>query len=270
MVRGDVGWTLVGTHLTRFGLFLASERAAADRDEIVRRHPALADALSHERVLNGPFEDLDYTGVASCCSAHYPKLLGTYEAELHPFLNALSERDFDGVINVGSAEGYYAVGLATRFPSWRVVAYDADEKARSQIKRLAIQNGVADRIEIRGRCGPSDLGNLPFRRALVVMDCEGAEETLLRADNIRRLAQSTLIIETHDGYLPGITRRIADLLAGSHVVHVVDAVHDADRSEKLGQPDVLHELSRREANCVMAENRIHACLRWLVAQPKRV
>ena len=38
-----------------------------------------------------------------------PRLLGTYECELHPHLAALSAEGLDCVIDVGCAEGYYAV-----------------------------------------------------------------------------------------------------------------------------------------------------------------
>src|SRR5271170_2035809 len=43
------------------------------------------------------------------------KLVGLYEAELHPALHDLALTPPPVVINVGCAEGYYAVGLARLF-----------------------------------------------------------------------------------------------------------------------------------------------------------
>ena len=77
--------------------------------------------LHHEasRVLNGPFQGMNFHSAASegCL---VPKLLGCYEQPLHPFLEAAFARDYDVVLNIGSAEGYYAVGLALRMPGARI------------------------------------------------------------------------------------------------------------------------------------------------------
>jgi len=50
------------------------------------------------------------------------KLLGTYEKELQDAIRALEKKRFGRIINVGAAEGYYAVGLARNFPNVPVVA----------------------------------------------------------------------------------------------------------------------------------------------------
>src|SRR5262249_46123396 len=49
-------------------------------------------------------------------------LLGTAELELHGAIEELVERSYRTVLNLGAADGYYAVGLARRLPSARVVA----------------------------------------------------------------------------------------------------------------------------------------------------
>src|SRR6185312_11284308 len=44
------------------------------------------------------------------------RLLGVYEAELHPYFTAFVEEGLEVIIDVGCAEGYYAVGLARLAP----------------------------------------------------------------------------------------------------------------------------------------------------------
>lgn len=48
-------------------------------------------------------------------SAFLPKLVGSYEAKLHPFLRRAATQAWDVVIDGGCAEWYYAVGLAMLF-----------------------------------------------------------------------------------------------------------------------------------------------------------
>lgn len=268
LVENNFTWNALGAKITRFGLYLASQRAAEDRDRIVRNHHALSKALAASQVLAGPFAGLKYSGVSSFCSAKYPKLLGTYECELHPILEALLSRTYDCFVNVGAADGYYTVGLALRFPQMRVIAYEADPRGMDSLKKLCRLNGVEDRVEIRGRSEASDLVNLSCERALVVMDCEGYEDFLLTPESVRCLSKSALIIETHDGFVPGITLRLKDALSRTHHVDTIDVFNDLDRADKIEIPEMLWDLTRSEVNALLAETRTHACLRWLAARPR--
>ncbi len=85
------------------------------------------------------------------------------------------------VVDIGAAEGYYAVGLARRLPRCRIVAFDIDPIARKMCRRLAKLNGVRDRVEVRGECDTTYLWTLP-PHSFVLSDCEGAEKTLLDPD----------------------------------------------------------------------------------------
>ena len=63
-------------------------------------------------VSDGPFKGLKYPEYISCGSAIYSKLLGTYEAELHDFIYSILRQDLEILVDIGCAEGYYAVGFA--------------------------------------------------------------------------------------------------------------------------------------------------------------
>src|SRR5262245_2169669 len=67
------------------------------------------------RIRGGPFAGMAYLdGVSE--GSFIARLLGVYEAELHPHLDAIMADGIDCVIDIGCAEGYYAVGLAYRYP----------------------------------------------------------------------------------------------------------------------------------------------------------
>src|SRR6187455_778364 len=95
----------------------ASQRARIDR---------VLSAITKDAgfiVQGGPFQGMRYIERTQweCLPA---KLLGIYERELHAIVEDLVARAYDTVINVGSAEGYYAVGFARRCPAASVIAYE--------------------------------------------------------------------------------------------------------------------------------------------------
>src|SRR5215208_3855790 len=63
------------------------------------------------KVLSGIFAGMRYVRDA-VGGQLYPKLLGTYELELVPVIQALNRKRVARIVDVGAAEGYYAVGLA--------------------------------------------------------------------------------------------------------------------------------------------------------------
>src|SRR2546423_12652663 len=113
------------------------------RERRLVRRIARVNVLYRERhdpvVRAGPFAGLRYPDNL----IQIPKLLGTYELELHPAVERLIASRPTTVVNVGAAEGYYAVGLARRLPDARILAFDIDERSQEHCRRLAALNGVA-------------------------------------------------------------------------------------------------------------------------------
>lgn len=78
-----------------------------------------------------------------------PKILGTYESALIPWIVEAQNNGYETLIDVGCAEGYYAVGFAKTCSGIQVFAYDLNPMARELCQILADTNSVLDRIEIR-------------------------------------------------------------------------------------------------------------------------
>lgn len=174
-------------------------------------------------VQNGPFAGMVLPRSASWGDGEtLPKLLGAYEAELHQVIYKAVAASPDLVINVGAAEGYYAIGLARLLPQALTIAYDADPEAGKLCAAAADQNGVADRVVVRGTCLPGLLEHdlADAARPLVICDCEGYEQALIDPDAVPALRRATLIVETHDFIVPGLTELLIARLAPTHVVSV--------------------------------------------------
>lgn len=266
LVSNDALWNPIARTLVRGSQFLCAMRNQFEVERTVANHAPLRDALERRIILSGPFQGMKYGQTKALCSTLHPKLLGTYEHELYAAFDAALARQPAMVVDVGAADGYYAVGFAFRNPTTQVIAYDQDPRAREELAKLAELNGVADRIEIRGRCEPSELQELQPPSGLMIVDCEGFEEHALSEATIRHLKGWDFIIETHDGFAPGITRKLTDRFSATHRVEVIEAVHDFDKVDHIRVP-LLDGLPRREADMVLAEGREHACLRWMVCTP---
>lgn len=190
-----------------------------------QRHPfALAEkkleSSSRGQVMQGPFKGMRY-GRESVGSAYHPKLMGTYERELHRFIEKLCQQPFQSIVDVGAAEGYYAVGMARRFPNARVMAFESQVKGRELLEAMARANGVQDRITIKGHCEVADLRQVVAPQSLVIMDVEGAEMLLLNPDAVPALGSCTVLVELHDCFEPGISRRIEERFKATHHIETI-------------------------------------------------
>jgi len=145
-----------------------------------------------------------------------PKLIGCYESELHPHLERALSRGHGAIVNLGSAEGYYAVGLARRAVQTRVYAYDTDDSAQRACRKLADLNAVAERVDVGGEFRPIDFARFTHQRTLVVCDIEGGEAELLDPEAAPALRDMDLIVELHETARPGVTELLRQRFAASH------------------------------------------------------
>ncbi len=129
---------------------------------------------------------------------------------------------FDCVIDVGCAEGYYAVGLARLMPKAVVHAHDSNPAALAACREMAQRNGVGDRVRTGGLFDPSDFQAFADRKCLVIVDIEGAEVDVLQPDLSPGLAAMTLIVETHDVYRKDALNIIQGRFAATHDIVRVD------------------------------------------------
>jgi hypothetical protein len=212
-------------------------------------------------VRNGLFKGMDYTSEASEGSL-MARLLGTYEAELQPHIQSFAAEGVDCVIDVGCAEGYYAVGLARSFHHLKVYAYDTDDRARTACAELALRNGVGDRVVIGSEFRPVDFDDFADRRVLVMVDIEGAELELLQPRLSPALAGMNIIVETHDVWKPGT---LAELIARFEPTHHVVRVDQTTKAVVL--PEWLANLSELDQMLATWEWR-HRLTPWLVMRPR--
>ena len=174
------------------------------------------------RVHSGPFRGMRFIDGAAG-SVHIAKLLGIYERELNACLEEACALNFLLIVDVGAAEGYYAVGMALRNPTARVTAFEMDTRARAALAEKVRLNDVGNRVEIRGKCEPDDLERVlaDTPRPYVICDAEGDEAVLLDPATVPSLQRAWILVELHEFIEQGITEKIRERFVVTHkIAHI--------------------------------------------------
>jgi hypothetical protein len=208
-------------------------------------------------VRHGPFAGMRFPASAVGRSGQLvPKLLGTYEAPLHPVFH--DARHYTLFADVGAGDGYYCVGFARLNPAATVVGYETDPVERRVAAALAACNGV--QVTWRGTAGPADLDAVPATGALVLVDIEGAERELLNPARSPRLGGATVLVEVHPHVHADVVDVLRERFAPTHRVRLLeDAQPDPGRAEALGA-------SPGDAALMTSEGR-WAPGRWMLLTP---
>lgn len=171
-------------------------------------------------VMEGPLAGLDFLP-HSAEGCHVPKILGTYEQPLHGVVNDIISTGYETILNIGCAEGYYAVGLARKMPKTKFLAFDINPDAQKVCAELALKNNVKDSISIAGLFDVADFAKYDNQNALVFCDIEGAEKELLNPEIAPALKNLDIILEVHECFIPGLTDILTQRFSDSHSVEVI-------------------------------------------------
>jgi hypothetical protein len=171
-------------------------------------------------VMQGPFQGLDFLP-QSAEGCHIAKLLGCYEQPLQSFIEEAINFGYNKILNIGCAEGYYAVGMARRMPTTQVLAFDLNPKAQEVCRLLAEQNGVSKQVSVGALFTPEDFEAHAGEMVLVLCDIEGAERDLLDPDKSIPLKGMDIIVESHECLIPGITQLLINRFKDTHEITLV-------------------------------------------------
>lgn len=217
-------------------------------------------------VTGGPFKGMKYSSATAAGSTLYPKLLGTYEREIAPFIDNILERNFDLIVDIGCAEGYYAVGFALRFKNHieDVIAFDTDPEAQTLCSQNASLNNVS--ITVKGFCNSATLIDTCLsKQSLVFVDAEGYENELINEEVAQKLRHCTFLIESHDFINIETTNYLLKCLANTHDVKTISSIDDIEKAYSYLELEEFN-LSLHEKHCFFQEGR-PTIMKWIYATP---
>lgn len=184
----------------------------------------IAQRLSPERtVLSGPFLGLRYPGYAAYDSVLVPKLLGIYEKELHPWISEIIHSRYGRIVDIGCAEGYYAVGFAGQIPESTVWALDINPEALAFCTQMARANNVDQRMHIQIMPDIAGLKKILFDNSFIFSDCEGGELKYFNMKNLPQLTTCDFLIELHEAKHPQIKTLLTEQFRRTHTIRFIRA-----------------------------------------------
>jgi hypothetical protein len=271
VVQNDRLWTLLDKTILRASRYAEGERRKARRAQSplnLLLSSAVQTVCPDLVVRHGVFQGMKYPCAQSAGSALFPKLLGSYERELHPVIEAICREDYSEIVDVGCAEGYYAVGLARRIPTARIYAYDTNPEACRLCGSMAELNGVSDWVTTGSFFDAQALKAIPFtRKGLILSDCEGFEKQLFRKETVGLLAGCDLLVEVHDFIDITISSYIRQLFEPTHEIEVIQSLDDIKKAQTYSFEELApYDLATRKA--LLAEGR-PAIMEWFWMRARR-
>ncbi len=229
IVTNKISWSLINLMIRvseRFKFEKEFVQWQKNESKRISGETRLQNLFSDLTVKYGFFKGMKYPEFIAHGSCMYGKLLGSYESELSDVIEELCKKEYSEIIDVGCAEGYYAIGLAIRIPSAKVYAYDINPEAIKSCMKMATLNNVKDRLIFNSYCSPETLSSFNFtKRGLIVCDCEGYEIELFNKTNINSFGKCDLLIELHDGKNDLISPTLFNLFKDTHNIKIVRSIN---------------------------------------------
>ncbi len=203
------------------------------------------------KILSGPFKGMQYIRKSSG-STLFPKLIGSYEESIQNIIQKSILNNYEKIIDIGCAEGYYAVGFAYKCPNSKIIACDLDKQAIDNLKELIEINNVSN-VEIRQEgFGFESLNKIleKAEKTLLICDIEGNEIDLLDLENVPNLRNVDMIIESHDCFISGLSEVLINRFYNTHVIEVI-----INYDFLLNNYPILEQLSDKIAKYMTNEQR---------------
>lgn len=142
--------------------------------------------------------------------------LGLYEKELLDYIESLPQQQFSHFIDIGAADGYYAIGMLMAKKVEHCICFEQSVKGQETIQANWQRNQAPGQLQVFGEANEQSIATLPpgvLADALVLIDIEGFEFQLLSPAFLERLKSCTVIIEIHnwvDDFLNSYARFLRD------------------------------------------------------------
>lgn len=240
----------------------------AEKSAVIEKGKSLIKRFSPNFVvLNGPFKGMKYPSIDITELTLTPKICGSYEKQLNQVMRNVSGRNYDHILDIGCAEGYYAVGLAMLSPASKIHCFDINQSDLDFCREMAELNGVSN-LTYNNFCSPETLISFDYgKRSFLICDCEGYEVELFTPEVVKSLHNTDVLVELHDVFNPSISAKIIGNFQRSHDVSILN-----NSNLSFLEINGLDELSPAEQAFAVYEHRgginRNIFMEWALFTPK--
>ena len=168
----------------------------------------------NHKVAYGPFKGMSLPKKVWWGDDRISQTLGIYEEHVLSQLIDKSQQGATKFIDVGAADGYFAIGLIYSKIYQKCIAFEISKEGQKRILENAKRNHCEDSIKIYGEANLESLAAALSGPEIstVLIDIEGGEYDLLNEEALELLSDSFIICELHHNAFDNGLARERDLL----------------------------------------------------------
>lgn len=194
-------------------------------------------------------------------------ILGVYEYHILEQLIKFSKINNSVFIDIGAADGYFAVGGAYSGLFKKVYAFETHEEGRKSLIENAKSNYCETNVLIKSKANFDSLKDLIdiHKSTVILIDIEGDEFNLLNYQTLKLLSNCNIIIELHPDLVNNGYEKKKDLINFSKSFFNVSII-----KREIYNPNLFEELDQftdEERLIAFSEGRENN-MSWLVLEPK--
>ena len=192
------------------------------------------------------------------------KIYGFYENKIQEKLKEIKKPI---LIDIGAADGFFAIGCLHSKLSKYCYAFEQNEISRLALHKTAEINKVSNQISIMGKVdNQSFLSSLPndleLSKTVILCDIEGEEYDFFSETILKKLKKCNLIIEIHN---ESSNSKEASLLKLTKKYFNVNVL--LDNNKDMSEINILHNLNDIDRNLISCEGRSYIG-KWWHLSPK--
>ena len=216
-------------------------------------------------VQNGIFKNLKINKESSWSNGDLAsKIYGFYENKIQEKLKEINKPI---LIDIGAADGFFAVGCLYSNLSKYCYAFEQNEISKSALYKTAEINNVNNQISIMGKVDNKNFfsslpNDLDLSETVILCDIEGEEFKFFSEPILRKLKKSNLIIEIHN---ENSNSKEIPLLKIAKKYFDVSIIIDSNKD--MSEFNMLHNLNDIDRNLIACEGRSYIG-KWWHLSPK--
>lgn len=234
------------------------------------KYPSFSDIYQEQfikkygmTVVDGPFAGMKYI-TQSTGSSYITKLIGSYEEVLHKTIEDLKNRNYNTIIDIGCAEGYYLNGLGIYNKNAILIGYDTEDIALKLTKNLYEENELKNNLILDKECTHKKLDSQITKNTLIICDSEGFEYYILNPKKSKKLKMAqTLVIELHDFVTANIKQILINRFSKTHNISTIKFKHASienylflqQMKNKVDRYNILYERAEQEQEWLVMEKK---------------
>ena len=191
------------------------------------------------------------------------KILGIYEKEIQDLMVEIQEENnYSTFIDVGGADGYFAVGALINDLFNECHVFEISKKGRDSLKNNASKNNLNEAIKIHGKATREELLKIKnLKNSLILCDIEGGEYELFGEKLVSEIYPSSIIIEIHN-YNKFSLEKFEKIFSE---LYVLNKIFQKPRS--IGEFKELEKFNDNNRSLIISEGRSYI-QEWWYLSPK--